>query len=107
MNYGFVKIASATPEIRVADCAYNTEAILALWREADVQGCHLAVFPELVLTGATCGDLFLHKTLLDGALAGLKKLTEESKNLHTAAVIGMPHHTSGQIVQLCCHCTQR
>ena len=79
MNYGFVKIASATPEIRVADCAYNTEAILALWREADVQGCHLAVFPELVLTGATCGDLFLHKTLLDGALAGLKKLTEETR----------------------------
>lgn len=97
MNYGFVKIASATPEIRVADCAYNTEAILALWREADVQGCHLAVFPELVLTGATCGDLFLHKTLLNGALAGLKKLTEESKNLHTAAVIGMPLIHQGKL----------
>ncbi len=97
MNYGFVKIASATPEIRVADCAYNTDAVLQLWREANAQGCHLAVFPELVLTGATCGDLFLHKTLLDGALSGLKKLTEESRQLNTVAVIGMPLLHQGKL----------
>lgn len=97
MNYGFIKVASATPEIRVADCNYNTDAVLKLWKEADAQGCHLVVFPELVLTGATCGDLFLHKTLLDGALAGLKKLTEESNSLQSVAVIGMPILHQGKL----------
>ncbi len=97
MEYGFVKVAAATPEIRVADCAYNTDAVLALWQEADAQGCHLVAFPELVLTGSTCGDLFLHKTLLDGALNGLKKLVEESKTLRTVAVIGMPLIHQGKL----------
>lgn len=97
MHYGFIKVASATPEIRVADCVYNTEAVLSLWREADALGCHLVAFPELVLTGATCGDLFLHKTLLNGALAGLKKLTEESKQLNTVAVIGLPLMHQGKL----------
>ena len=90
MNYGFIKVAAATPEIRVADCAYNTEAVLSLWKEADALGCHLVAFPELVLTGSTCGDLFLHKTLLDGALAGLKKLVEESNSLTTFLLLVFP-----------------
>ena len=97
MKYGFVKVASATPEIRVADCAYNTDAVLTLWQQADKEGCQLVVFPELVLTGSTCGDLFLHQTLLDGALAGLKKLTEESKDLNAVAVIGMPLMHQGKL----------
>ena len=58
MEYGFVKVAAATPEIRVADCDFNTENVLELWRQADEQGCQLVVFPELVLTGYTCSDLF-------------------------------------------------
>ena len=90
MDYGFIKVAAATPEIRVADCAYNTEAVLSLWKEADALGCHLVAFPELVLTGSTCGDLFLHKTLLDGALAGLKKLVEESNSLNSNGSTAIP-----------------
>ena len=97
MNYGFIKVAAATPEIRVADCAYNTEAVLSLWKEADALGCHLVAFPELVLTGSTCGDLFLHKTLLDGALAGLKKLVEESNSLNSIGIIGMPLIHQGKL----------
>ncbi|MBQ5615590.1 MAG: NAD(+) synthase, partial [Peptococcaceae bacterium] len=97
MNYGFIKVAAATPEIRVADCAYNTEAVLSLWKEADALGCHLVAFPELVLTGSTCGDLFLHKTLLDGALTGLKKLVEESNSLNSIGIIGMPLIHQGKL----------
>ena len=97
MDYGFVKVAAATPEIRVADCAYNTEAVLSLWKEADALGCHLAAFPELVLTGATCGDLFLHQTLLDGALAGLQTLLEASKELNSVAIVGMPLVHKGKL----------
>lgn len=97
MNYGFIKVASATPEIRVADCMYNSNAVLELWRAAEKNGCHLVVFPELVLTGSTCGDLFLHKTLLDGALAGLKNLITESNTLQSIAVVGMPLLHQGKL----------
>ena len=66
MNYGFIKVAAATPEIRVADCAYNTEAVLSSWKEADALGCHLVAFPELVLTGVnTCAYFDNGKNLGD------------------------------------------
>ena len=78
MDYGFVKVAAATPEIKVADCVYNTESVLKLWLQAEEQGCQLVVFPELVLTGATCGDLFTHPVLLNGCMNGLKKLIDAS-----------------------------
>ena len=90
MDYGFVKVASATPEIKVAECTYNTESVLKLWLQAEEQGCQLVVFPELVLTGATCGDLFTHPVLLNGCLNGLKKLIDASADLQAAAVVGMP-----------------
>ena len=97
MEYGFVKVAAATPEIRVADCAFNTENVLELWRQADEQGCQLVVFPELVLTGYTCSDLFLQPVLLDGCLAGLKKLLEASRHLQSVAVVGAPLIHQGKL----------
>lgn len=57
----------ATPKIRVADCRYNAEQIFTLMRQADQQGVKVIVFPELCLTGYTCGDLFLQDSLLRGA----------------------------------------
>ena len=97
MDYGFVKVASATPEIKVADCTYNTESVLKLWLQAEEQGCQLVVFPELVLTGATCGDLFTHPVLLNGCLNGLKKLIDASSDLQAAAVVGMPFMQHGKV----------
>ena len=64
MKDGFLKIACVTPPLRVADCAYNTEQIIAHAREAAAAGAKLAAFPELCLTGYTCGDLFLQEPLL-------------------------------------------
>ena len=59
MQDGFVKIAAATPALRVADCAYNASEIVRLAEQAADKGARLIVFPELCLTGYTCGDLFL------------------------------------------------
>lgn len=97
MDYGFVKVASATPEIKVADCIYNTDAVMKLWLQAEEQGCQLVVFPELVLTGYTCGDLFLQPVLLNGCLAGLKKLIDASADLQSVAVVGAPLVHQGKL----------
>lgn len=97
MEYGFVKVAAATPEIKVADCQYNTDAVLALWQQADALGCHLVTFPELVLTGYTCGDLFLQPVLLQGCLQGLKKLINASTELQSVAVVGAPIVHQGKL----------
>lgn len=63
---GFIKVAAATPDLRVADCEYNVDHMKALIDEAARAGVHLIVFPELGITGYTCGDLFLQDTLLFG-----------------------------------------
>ena len=71
MRDGFIKIAAATPDLHVADCAYNTSEIVKLAKEAAAKGAKLITFPELCLTGYTCGDLFLQETLLEGAMQAL------------------------------------
>lgn len=67
MIHGFIKTATATPSIKVADCAYNAEKILALIKRAHEEGVHLLVLPELCVTGYTCQDLFLQQALLQSA----------------------------------------
>ena len=81
MTEGFVRVAAATPDIIVGDCRHNGEAILALIKEADRAGCSLVVFPELSVTGYTCGDLFTQKLLLEAAMSELKRLASETENL--------------------------
>ncbi|HJC12694.1 MAG TPA: NAD(+) synthase, partial [Candidatus Agathobaculum intestinigallinarum] len=93
----FVKIAAATPDLRVADCAYNASEIVKLARQAAAKGAHLVVFPELCLTGYTCGDLFLQRTLLDGALAALDTVRRETAELNAAVVVGLPLVQQGKL----------
>ena len=64
IQHGFVRVAAAVPRLRVADCAGNVDAILELLDRAELQQVHIVVFPELALTGYTCGDLFHQPTLL-------------------------------------------
>ena len=75
MNDGFFRAAAATPAIRVADCQHNAEAVAELMEEAAARGVQAVVFPELCLTGYTCGDLFLQKPLLDAAERELAALS--------------------------------
>ncbi|HPB39651.1 MAG TPA: NAD(+) synthase [Flexilinea sp.] len=90
MNYGFIKAAACTPEIVVADCIHNAQAILDLMKKSAAEGVRLAVFPELCLTGYTCGDLFTQQTLLESVKQNLLKLAEESRSLQMISVIGAP-----------------
>lgn len=91
MKDGFVKVAAATPEIKVADTAFNADNICAMMTAAHARGVKLLVFPELCVTGYTCGDLFLYQPLLDGALAALKSIVAHSESLPgMLTFVGLP-----------------
>jgi len=90
MNDGFFKVAAATPSIKVADCEYNKDAILDLMRKAEKLGVGAVVFPELCITGYTCGDLFRDRTLITAAQDALSDILKQTKSLHLLAVIGLP-----------------
>ena len=74
MKHGFVKVAAAVPFVRVADCIYNVERIEAQVLEAQEKGVEIITFPELCITGYTCGDLFLKPFLINQAQKALLQL---------------------------------
>ena len=78
MNNGFIKVAAATPKIRVADVEFNTDECIRIASEATASGVKVLLFPELALTGCTCGDLFFSDKLISGALEGLRRFTYSS-----------------------------
>jgi NAD+ synthase (glutamine-hydrolysing) len=94
---GYVRVASATPSIRVADCAYNAEQILSLMKKAENEGVKLLCLPELCLTGYTCGDLFLQETLISGARDALSHLVERSSEFSLIAAAGVPLALGGHL----------
>ena len=91
MKQGFIKVAAATPDIRVADVAFNTEEIIKRMREAAGNGARIIVFPELCVTGYTCGDLFTQDALLETAKGGLLKITEATRDLEALVFVGCPN----------------
>ena len=72
MKNGFVKVAAATPDIRVADVEFNTQNIINAMEEAQKNGAKILVFPELCVTGYTCSDLFDHSVLLKASRKALR-----------------------------------
>ena len=97
MRDGFLKVAAATPEVRVADCAWNRAQTAELMRQAAEQGVKVVCFPELGLTGYTCADLFLQSTLLRGAERALEELMAETKDLDLLACVGVPVRVRGKL----------
>ena len=91
MKYGYLRCGAASPEVKVADIDFNVNKITELAKKAEKQGVMALVFPELSITGYTCGDLFLQKTLLDGALLGLKKIIENCADISALIVVGLPY----------------
>lgn len=94
---GFIRVAAATPVIRVADCGYNTDRIIDFIDEAQKQGIKLIVFPELCITGYTCGDLFLQDTLLRGAQESVSAIAKYTKDLEPVVVVGFPYQVKGKL----------
>lgn len=97
MNQGFIRVAAATPRIRVADPAYNRMQMEELCREAAAEGVKVLVFPELCLTGYTCSDLFLQDPLLDAAKRELAELADMGKDLDLLVFVGLPWLRDGQL----------
>ncbi len=90
MKDGFVKIACATPDIHVADCKYNAKQIIKLINEAAAKGAKLIAFPELCITGYTCGDLFLQELLIKSAADAVLEIAEKTKDLDIVSIVGAP-----------------
>ena len=91
MKDGFVRCASATVDIKVADTDYNTSNIIKAIEDAAQNDIKLIVFPELCITGYTCGDLFLQKILIDSAKDSLIKIAKATENVDITAVVGLPY----------------
>lgn len=90
MNYGFVRVAAAVPDLKVGNCDFNAGEIIKAARKADSQGAQFVVFPELSVTSYTCGDLFLQTTLLKRALSALETVISETAQLGCVIILGMP-----------------
>ncbi|HUR54259.1 MAG TPA: nitrilase-related carbon-nitrogen hydrolase, partial [Gemmataceae bacterium] len=97
-TYGFLRVAACCPELRVADCAFNADRTLELLAQAEGQGVNLAVFPEMGLSGYTCGDLFHTTPLQRDAEAALAKVIEHGARLFRGvAVVGLPLVVQGAL----------
>jgi NAD+ synthase (glutamine-hydrolysing) len=90
MNYGFVKVATAIPQIKIADCMSNIRQIESLIAVAAGKGVQIIVFPELCITGYTCGDLFAQQLLLEESEMALMQVLGNLRQLEIMTILGMP-----------------
>ena len=98
MDYGYVKVAAAVPHVVVADCAANAAEIERQTIIADGQGIRIIAFPELSLTGYTCGDLFAQQLLLEEAEAGLMRILSSTRQTSIVAIVGLPVPVAGALL---------
>ena len=97
MKQGFVKVAAATPDIRVADVEYNAGQICHMIDEAVNEGAKIIVFPELCITGYTCGDLFTQEVLLDHAREALHQIAAYTEEKDALVFVGVPLSVDGEL----------
>jgi NAD+ synthase (glutamine-hydrolysing) len=94
---GLVRVAAVSPELRVADVAFNTDATIAALESITKRGCQIAVFPELGITAYSCNDLFYQTSLIGQALASLKLITSATTRLGISCVVGLPLQVHGKL----------
>ena len=94
---GFIRVAAASPKIKVGDVDHNIAQTVSLARKAAAKDTAVIVFPELGITGYTCGDLFEQKALLDKAKLGLFDLAEQTGDLNTVIIAGLPYELGGKL----------
>ena len=97
MKDGFIKVAAGTPDVQVADCEFNADKIIEMVHEMEEQGAKVMVFPELCITGYTCGDLFWQETLLEEARAQLLRIAEETEEVDALIFVGLPLEYQGKL----------
>lgn len=89
-THGFVKVAAAVPAVRVGDCSFNAQHIISLINQAEKAQVSIIVFPELCITGYTCGDLFAQTLLLDEAEKALAQIANSTQGKNIIALVGIP-----------------
>jgi len=89
-NYGFIKVAAASPKLKVANVAYNTNRIERIIHKMYKSNVNILVFPELSITGYTCGDLFMQQNLLSATIKALFTLTSVTKHIEMLTIVGLP-----------------
>lgn len=94
-DLGFIRVGAVSPRMKVADVDYNVNEIILLMKQASKKNISILCFPELCITGYTCGDLFLQNTLHRAAENGLKKIIEQ--NINITAILGMPISVDGSL----------
>ena len=97
MNKGFIRVAAAIPELKVADCAFNVSKIAELLQQAEDEKVQVVCFPELAITGYTCADLFFQQQLLSDAEKALKDLQLITYKTTAVAIVGMPVRCNNQL----------
>ena len=90
MNFGFVRVAAAVPQVQVGNCSFNVQQIESLINEAASQGVEIIGFPELSITAYTCGDLFFQQTLIKEAERALSQLIDKTQKLPILVIVGAP-----------------
>ena len=90
MYDNFIRVAAATPKIKVADPGYNLSQVLEQIRAAYDRGAKIIVLPELCLSGYTSGDLLLQSALLDGCMEALRELAASTAKMDAVIAIGLP-----------------
>lgn len=100
MKDGFIKVAACTPTIKVADVDTNVEKIIEAINDAYKNGARIIAFPELCITGATCGDLFMQSSLMIAAREGLAKIADATKGLNALVFVGLPMEIDGEVLDV-------
>ncbi len=96
-EHGFVRCGAIVPKLKVADVDFNVNEILEQIRQAESKNVQIVCFPELCITGYSCGDLFYQDVLIKKAMDGLKNILKETKNLNIISILGMPIKFENQL----------
>ena len=97
MRYGYIKTAAVTPDVKVADTEFNGTVICEKIDEAVAEGAKVIVFPELCITGYSCGDLFWQQTLLEQAKEQLLRIAAHTKRKDAIVFVGLPLEHNGKL----------
>ena len=97
MNYGFVKVCAATVKINVADVQFNSRAIISAIKQAASRNAQIIVFPELCLSGYTCGDLFNQRTLTEGVETAIAEIAKQTSDVAALCFVGAPIVNDGRL----------
>ena len=89
-NFGYIKVASAIPSVKVGDVTFNLQQAEEIIAKAEGKGVEIIVFPELSLTGYTCQDLFRQQILIDAAEQAVMMLLDFTRQLDIIAIVGLP-----------------